>query len=65
VGAAQAKELFFDELVQNIEAGGGVGVPQAARLRERKAQAGHLHVLAMDAVQKFAVADYAKPFGHS
>jgi len=55
VGAAEAQELLVHEAVQHIEAGGGIDVPQPAGLREREAQAGHLHVLTMNALQKAGV----------
>jgi hypothetical protein len=64
VRAAQAQELLFYQAVEDIEAGGGIGVPEAARLRERKPQSGHFHVLAVNTVQKLDVAGRPKPLGH-
>jgi hypothetical protein len=55
VRAADTEELLVHEPVQHIKAGGGIDIPQPARLREREAQTGHLHVLTMNALQKGGV----------
>ena len=49
VRPAEAEELVV-QLVEDVEAGGLIDIPEAARLRERETQARHLHVLAMSAV---------------
>jgi hypothetical protein len=64
VRSAEAEELLVHEVVEHVEAGGLIDIPQTAGLCHGEPQARHFHVLAMNAVQESEVAVCAKPFRH-